>query len=216
MLVSLVATLAMQSSRLAVGTSWSGEEVLHFFSKATEIDETHRIKLAFRVTGTEANMLVVERRSNLLGTRVMDTDIPPPPDSSPAISKEWLSPMGFLLDADPFEKGEFNLDRLIHFWLPSNQPEKWSVDLVSTTTHFIPKGRADFKRLARAGEYSLSYSSPENPDEITASGTLRFDLRSGRLLSAKIDANHAHLPGGTERANVTLTYTDSQITKPLD
>src|SRR4051812_43600433 len=102
MILPIVATMALQSSRLGVGTSWSGEEVLHFWNKQTEIDETHRLKLSFRVTGAENNMLVLERRSNLLGTRVMDTDIPPPPDHQPVVSKEWISQSGFLLDAEPF------------------------------------------------------------------------------------------------------------------
>src|SRR5688572_23707138 len=122
MLLPLIATLAIESSRLQVGTTWSGEQVLRYHSKESEIDETHRFKLSFKVTGMEQKMWVVERSSLLTGSRIDDTELPPPPQKDPLVMTEWLSPAGFLLDLDPYERGLFHLDRLIHFWLPSHQP----------------------------------------------------------------------------------------------
>jgi hypothetical protein len=212
MLLSLLAVSALDSSRLSIGTNWSGEEVLHFFSKEAEIDETHRFKIAFRVTGLDEKMWVVERKGELLGSRIMDTEIPPPPDHQPALTKEWVSPAGFLLDADPLDKGQFGLDRLIHFWLPANLPDEWAVELSSAVSHFASKGRAEFKLTGtpsvKSREYDFAYTSPEDPTAISAKGQMWFDVKSGRLIKAKLEAQKAVLPGGVDRANVTLTYTD--------
>lgn len=212
MFTPLLAVLVLQTSRLQNGTNWSGSESLHFVSREAEIDETHRFKISFRVTGLEDKMWIVERRGLLLGSRISDTDIPPPPDPQPLITKEWLSPAGFLLDSDPLDKGQFYLDRMIHLWLPDNVPDEWSADLATTTAHYVSKGHIVFKRTSKTdATYSLTYTSPEDPTAISATGRMSFDLKTGRLMRAKIEAKQAILPGGTERANVTLTYTDSSL-----
>lgn len=216
MLLPVFAAWVLDSSRLQIGTNWSGDETLHFVSKEAEIDETHVFKLAFRVTGVDNRMWIVERRGTLTATRIGDAEMPPPPYKEPAITKEWLSPAGFLLDAEPLEPGAFNLDRLITYWLPKNEPDTWSVDLSTTVTHNIIKGRAEFKVKGKpnraVSEYTFSFSSAE----INASGTMWFQLGTGRLLQAEIKAQRAQLPGSTERANVEVTYIDSQVKKNAD
>jgi hypothetical protein len=217
MILPILSLIALGPSRLNVGTTWSGDQTLHFVSKEAEIDETHRFRLSFRVTGREDEMWIVDRKSILVNTNIDGTDIPGPPNQEPATVKEWLAPAGFLLDATPFDKGGFALDRLLHFWLPANLPDEWSADLSTTLDHYVGKAKAEFKRASRADgstrDYTLTFSAY---NDLTAKGRMWFDVKTGRLLRAKIDATRAMLPGGSERANVTLTYVDSHIAKPLD
>jgi hypothetical protein len=217
MIVPILALVAYGPTRLAVGTAWSGTETLHFVSRESEIDETHRFKLSFRVTGVEDEMWTVDRRSLLLSTNIDGTEIPGPPRQEAGVTKEWLAPAGFLLDASPYDRGGFALDRMLHFWLPVNLPDEWNADLSTTLEHVVAKARAEFKRVGKQDgptrEYSLTYTAA---NDLSAKGRMWFDVKSGRLLRAKIDAKRAMLPGGSERADVTLTYNDAFITKPLD
>jgi hypothetical protein len=214
MILPVLASLAM-GSRLHVGTNWSGNEVLHFFSKGMEIDETHRFKLSHRVIASDEAMWVVERRSFLLSSKIGDYDIPPPPGKDPLIVKEWLSPKGFVLDEEPFDVGEFELDRLTGVWLPDNTPDEWTVDLSTTLSHSISRGRAVFKLVGKpvgpSRKYTIVFESPDDAGGISATGWMWFDLATGRLLTARIEAKHAYIPGGRERANVTVEYTDSLV-----
>jgi hypothetical protein len=216
MLLPVLAAAAIEATRLKVDLTWGGEEVLHFSDRQTEIDETHRFKLAFRVTD-QGDFWTIERRSDLIGSKVGDVDLPPPPKPQTLIEKEWLSTKGLLIEAEPFDKGKFLLDRLIHWWLPSTLPDQWTADLNSSTAHIRTRGLAEFKLKRDAGQsrlYDFTLTS-EDADDISAKGTMWFDEISGRLLIARIKAKHAWLPGGTERADVSLTYTDSK-TKPQE
>jgi hypothetical protein len=215
MILPFLALVALGPSRLQIGTSWSGDESLRFVSKEAEIDETHRFTLSFRVTALEDKMWTVQRKSILVSTTIDGTDIPGPPNQDPVTIKETLSPAGFLLDADPFERGTFALDRLLHFWLPSNLPDEWTADLSTTLDHVVAKARAEFKRVGPSEgptlQYTLDYTSA---NDLSAKGKMWFDVKSGRLLLAKINAKRAMMPGGSDRTDVILTYTDSKTTKP--
>lgn len=214
MLLPILAFVSLQLTRLKVGTTWSGREVLHFVSKEAEIDESYRYKVSFRITGRDEGMWVVEKGSTLLGSRIDDTEMPPPPYPDPTLSKQWLSPAGFLLNAEPFERGVFDLDRLLHCWLPANKPEEWNVDLKTTDPRLTVSGRAEFKVVGKAAgptmKYSMTYSSTGEKPGIGAKGDMWFDVASGRLVQAKIEASNALLPGGRERVNVSITYADGR------
>lgn len=215
MFLPLLASIAFDSSRLQIGTTWAGNEVIHYASAAAEIDETHRFKIVFRVTGKAAGMWIAERRSNLLGSRVGNDELPPPPVSTPFVTKSMLSPAGFLMDEEPFEKATFALDRLFSFWLPSNNPDIWSADLITNAPHSVAKCHVVFKLSGRptdqVREYTFTCETPGRTDELTASGAMRFDVRSGRLLQVNLKAKNAVVAGGTDRVDVTLTYTDSPV-----
>jgi hypothetical protein len=216
MIIPFLALIALAPPRIQIGTSWSGEETLHFSSKLAEINETHRFALSFRVTGLEDKMWTVDRKSMLVSTIIDGTEIPGSTNQDASVIKEWLSPAGFLLGADPYDRGAFALDRMLHFWLPTNIPDEWSADLSTSLDHVVAKARAEFRRITRADgpilEYSLNYQAA---NDLTAKGRMRFDVKSGRLLYARINAQRALLPGGMDRADVILTYTDSRTTKPL-
>ena len=206
MLLLTLAFASFQSTRLQVGTNWSGTEVLHYFSKESEIDETHRFKLAFRITGQDERMWVVERRGTLLGSKMGETEMPPPPYNEPTVSKVWLSPAGFLLDAEPFDRGTFDLDRLLAFWMHANNPDDWNVDLSTPITHSVAKGRAEFKLVSKPSGPSRNYGFTYTSNQISAKGTMWFDVASGRIIQAKLEATNALLPGGRDRVNVSISY----------
>lgn len=220
MITTLAALAVFQdATRLKVGTAWSGEQVLHFHSEAQEIDETHRLAIGFKVTGSEDKMWVVQRTSRLLGTKIGDTELGPPPKVQPETFKEWLSPAGFLLRVDPHDRGVFSLDRLLHFWMPQNRPNGWKVDL-STTLEGQPsiKGLAQFTQIGDPGaysrEYRLKYTTGESKSDLSALGRMRFDDKTGRLLQAWIEVKNCDLPGGTIKADVSLVYADATMPKP--
>lgn len=215
MFLPLLVSIAFDTSRLQIGTTWSGNEVIHYYSTAAEIDETHRFKILFRVTGKADGMWLAERRSNLLGSRIGNDELPPPPVSTPYITKSKLSPAGFLMDEEPFDKATFKLDRLFSFWLPANNPDTWSADLTTNSPRYVAKCHVVFTLTGRptdqVREYTFTCETPDRTDELTGSGTMRFDVRSGRLLQAKLKAKNAVVAGGTDRVDVTLSYTDSPV-----
>ncbi|HVT11776.1 MAG TPA: hypothetical protein VHE55_05885 [Fimbriimonadaceae bacterium] len=215
MMISLLAAIALDPSRLQAGTTWAGTEALHFVSKEAEIDETHRFKVVFRVTRSIDGLWEAEKRSNLLGSRIGDTDLPPPPNSTPVVSRAYLSPAGFLMDEEPFELAAYSLDRLLSFWLPLNDPETWSADLTTAGSHYVVKSHAEFKRVGKAGgptrQYSFTSKPPPAQNDLSASGTMRFDVASGRLIEAKLKVKNAVVPGGTDHVDVDLTYTDAPV-----
>ncbi|HWA81802.1 MAG TPA: hypothetical protein VG820_00100 [Fimbriimonadaceae bacterium] len=218
MMIALLAAAALEPSRLQPGTTWAGTEELHFVSKEAEINESHRFKVVFRVTRSVDGLWEAEKRSSLLGSHIDDVDLPPPSDSTPVVSKSYFSPAGFLMDEEPFELPAFNLDRLISFWLPRNEPDTWSADLTTSGSHYAAKSHAEFKLLGKptgpTRRYSFSAISPPAQNDLSASGAMRFDVASGRLIEAKLKVKHAVVPGGSDRVDVDLTYTDAPLPKP--
>jgi|GEM_PF-6491420 len=216
MFLPILTAYVLAPSRIGVGTNWSGEEVQHFGSKEDEIDETNRLKVGFRVTGREDDMWVVEQRVTLLETKMGDDVMPSPPYKDPTISKDWLSPEGSLLNEEPFDRGTFELDRLLDVWLPDNVPDEWTADLSTTLRLAVSKGTAKFtafgRQIGSSRGYKLAYTSKADGPSMTATGVYWFSVIDGRLLTAQIEAKDALLPGGTGRAPVKLNYRDSLAT----
>lgn len=214
MLTAVAALILSDTPRLQEGTFWSGEEVLHFSNAEAEIDETHRIKLNFRVVKKESGMWVVDRTSLLLGTRIEQTDLGPPPGAKPDTAKEYLAPAGFLLDLKPYERGVFGLDRLIHYWMPASMPDEWNAEITTNDDSYTSKAEAHFALIGKPTkvdrQYSFRYKTLDDPNGITATGTMRFDNGTGRLLEARLSVQKAFMPYGTMRGNVSLTYSDSK------
>src|ERR1044072_1709250 len=214
-----VAAIFLDSSRLKVGTNWAGEQIIHYHNEAQEIHQTHRFKLSFRVTASEAKMWVVARTSELLSTKIGDTELGPPPKVRPETFKEYLSPAGFLLLVDPADRGLFNLDRAVPCWTPKNRPPAWKVDM-TTTEEGQPsiKGLAQFKQIGDPGSYSreyrLKYSTGEGTGDLSAIARMRFDDKTGRLLQAWIQAKNCVMQGGTLKADVSMAYADATMPKP--
>jgi hypothetical protein len=211
MLVPLLVLSAMGASRLRDGLSWSGQETLRYVNKDEEIDETHRFKVSFRVSSRQNDKWIVERKVELLGSRIMDIEMPAPPKLAPDTGKETVSDEGIVLDSEPFDEGRFHLDRLTGWWLPANAAETWGYDLEKFTLRTRSKARVDFKLQRDTGKlklYTLALAS-EEPTDISATGKIWFDVASGRVLTADIVAKQARIPGGTDRATITITYTDS-------
>ncbi len=203
-----------QSARIQSDLQWGGEEILHIGSRESEIDETHRFQLSFKVAGREGGMWLVGKTSTLMSSKMGDVEMPPPPYKDPIPSKQWISPAGFLLDAEPFDSGQFELDRLLAFWLPENDPAEWSATLATTLARGTIKAHARFKLIGKpAGpsrEFALSLES-DGDNGLVANGRLWFDVKSGRLLTAKIEAKNALPPGGRDRLRINLEYTDSRV-----
>lgn len=219
MILSVLVGLAFQTPRLQVGTEWSGVEVRHFTDGPSEIDETHTLSRSWKVVAREDRMWVVDSGIRLLGSRIDGTEIPAPAGDSPARSKEWLAPAGFLLDADPFDGPSFRIDRLLRFWLPANLPDEWTVQLSSALNHFSSKGMASFKLLSSnrtQRTYSFSFAETPLASGLSSTGKMTFDVASGRLLKADLTARRAVMPGGTDRADLKLTYRDSKTGAALD
>lgn len=214
MLLAIV--LAANVSRLKLDLTWSAAVTCHYRNVATELDQTDRWNYHYRVTGHEKGNWIVYRKATLTSSRIGDTDLPLPPGVEPTQRKLWLSNGGELLNEFPLEEKSFPIDRLVHFWLPVDAPDQWSRDLKATTEQFMTRGKANFalsRKASKSREYSLTYTSPEDPTGIAATGKLWFDLDSGRLLEATIEAKHVVPPGGDERADLTLHYLDSQAIK---
>jgi hypothetical protein len=215
MLATVAALVLLDTSRLQVGTNWSGQAEVRYYSRDAEIDETHLFRLRFNVTGKQAGMWLVDRTSELLNTRIEKTDLGPPPNAIPTVTKLWLAPKGFLLDMKPYEKGLFGLDRLIHYWLPENQPDDWTVQLTTADDSDSSKAKAEFSRVKDSSrtlaDYSFRYATLDDPKGISAKGRLVFEVRTGRLMKAKIEATNLYPPTGAERTNATIAYTDSTL-----
>jgi hypothetical protein len=219
MILPFLAALAVGSSRLQVGTSWGGEETIRYVNSSEQIDQTDRWKLRFRITGKDEKLWTVERKINLLEMKIGDEIARSKDNEDPAVTKEWLAPDGSLVDLDPFDSGTIRLERLLHFWLPANFPDRWIVQLGRSPTHFLSPAEASFGLLTKTNTtrtYALTFAEKDNPVATSAIGRMTFDVQSGRLLRARIEAKRALVPGGTDTADVTLAYEDANTTKPLD
>jgi hypothetical protein len=216
MLLTLLAASALDSSRLRSGMTWAGEATVHFLNRAAELDETDRLRLTFRVTGQDHRVWLVQRIGETLSTQISGADIPPPPKQDPQITGQFLAPGGFLLDEEPFDPGQFYLDRLLAFWLPPDNPDHWSADMTTESEHSVAKGHAEFKLTRKAEtswKYSFAYKSVDYSLGVSATGEMWFDTTSGRLLRAKIEAKQALIPGGTERVDASVAYVDAPVKK---
>ena len=205
----LALSAAIQSSRITLGSTWTAQETLHIVNSDSEIDETHRYKLDYRVLSRDKDAWVIDRKSYLTSSKIGDQELGPPPTTYPDITKEWVSAAGYLLDNEPMERGVFNMERLTTFWLPENNPDEWTVELSESLKHFASISRAEFKFVRKdetTRTYALTFTPTYAPEAMTATGRLRFDTKTGRLVEANVEAKHSFVPGGVDLGEITLKY----------
>lgn len=211
MIVPALLFLTLDSSRLRVGLGWSGQLVEHFISKESEIDETHRLKLTFRVSGQQDDFWVVDKKTELLGSKIADTEIPPPPKQFPDLARQLVSQSGSVMDLSPMDKGTYFMDRLLGFWLPQNKPDEWKADISTESRVGTLKGVAQFRAAGHDGYYVFTFKTGDQDGALSAKGQMRFDLTSGRLLTARLNVSNIVMPGSKTSANAEVTYTDSGV-----
>lgn len=212
MILATVAMLWAQVTPLSVGTSWGGTEVLRFENQGEGIEQQHQFRLTYKIVGKTDGTWDVDRGSRLVNSLIDGTSIPPMKDEGPAMARLRLSPRGFLLFMDPWDGPTFAVERLIHFWMPAGNVDGWQVELNTTVEQYANKATASFRpaKGSRGGmrNYSMKYVE-ENGFE--ASGNFLFDIKSGRVMFANVIARNATMPGGIQKANISLAYVDSTV-----
>lgn len=202
----------MQSSRLSIGTTWSGEETLQFTTLDGGTTQTHRFRVSHRIVGKSGELWTAEISTRLIETIIDDTHIPPLKAEEPAVSKEFLSPKGFLMYTEPFDNAAFGIERLLHFWMPAESNKSWNVSLGTTDERIVTTASAQFssKPPVKSGVSSF-FMKFEETNSFTSTGMMSFDPGSGRLMLADLNVRNAFMPGGVVRANLKLSYRDTTL-----
>lgn len=209
MLALIAGAVLLQDAPIAVGTSWNADETVRYHSEEKGIEQTHRFKLTYRVVGQKDHLWTVEKGTRLIETIIDGTSIPPmKADDGPALSKVYLAPRGFLMLVDPWDRAQFGLERLLHFWLPKESlGREWSVNLETNNDQSTGTAKAMFKPQSSHGSISAYRMAYNEESGFKATGKMTFSNETGLLIRAELEAYNAPLPGGLEKANVTILWT---------